>query len=115
MKVFISFLKPPVGSTYYLEGLRIALGIMSGTEEHIVTVAYIGRGAKCALKGVDRSYAKSLFELFQKNADGKLFYVEGESLREQGISESELDEDFQISSRDELRKKMLLADITLSF
>jgi len=115
MNVFVSFLKSPVGSTYYLEGLRVALGIMGGTDEHSVTVAFIGKGSRCALKGVDRSYAKSLFELFQKNSDGKRFYVERESLREQGISESELDDDFQISSREDLRKKMLAADVSLSF
>jgi sulfur relay (sulfurtransferase) DsrF/TusC family protein len=115
MEVFVSFLKSPVGDTYYLEGLRIALGIMGGSEEHNVIVAFIGKGARCALKGVDRSYGKSLFELFQKDSNGKRFYVERESLMEQGITESELDEDFQMLSRDELRKKMMLADVTLSF
>lgn len=115
MKVFVSFLKSPVGTTYYLEGLRVSLGIMGGTDDHNVDVAFIGKGARCALKGVDKSYGKSLFELFKKNASGKRFYVEAESLREQGIAESELDEDFEIASRDELSKKMLNADVTMSF
>ena len=115
MKVFVSFLKSPVGSTYYLEGLRIALGIMGGSEEHSVTVAYVGKGARCSLKGVDRSYGRSLIELFQKNPNGKRFYVDADSLKEEGISESELDGDFEVVSRDELRKQMLQADVALSF
>ncbi len=100
-KVFISFLRPPVGSSYYIEGLRLALGILGGTEEHDVTIAHLGKGVACALKGVDRSYAQSLLELFQKDAAGNLFYVERESLEEAGISESELDEGFAVASRDD--------------
>ena len=114
-RVFISFLRSPVGTTYYLEGVRIALGILGGDEEHEVTLAYLGNGVRSALRGVDRSYAASLLDLFEKNESGRKFYVEAEALKEQGIAESELDENFQISSRDDLKKRMLIADVTLSF
>ncbi|MDG6997904.1 MAG: DsrE family protein [Nitrososphaerota archaeon] len=114
-RVFISFLNSPVGSTFYLEGLRLALGTLSGSEDHNVTVAYLGRGARCALKGVDKSYAVGLIELFKKNAAGKRFYVDKESLSQEAISESELDESFEVTTRDELRKKILEADVTFSF
>ena len=114
-KVFVSFLRSPVGSTYYLEGIRIALGILSGNEEHEVTVAYLGKGVRCALREVDRSYAASMLDLFEKNEAGKRFYVEKESLDAEGISETELDENFAAASRQELSKKMLEADLTLSF
>lgn len=114
-RVFISFLNSPVGNTFYLEGLRLALGALSGSEDHDVTVVYLGKGARCALKGVDKSYAAGLIDLFKKNAAGKRFYVERESLNQEGISESELDESFEVTTRDELRKKMLKADVTFSF
>lgn len=114
-KVFVSFLKPPVGSSFYIEGLRIALGILGGKEEHLVTVAFIGRGVRNALKGIDRSYATSMIDLFQRDADGKRFYVEKESLDEEKILGTELDENFGVASREELRKKMLEADISISF
>lgn len=114
-RVFISFIRPPVGSSYYIEGLRLALGILGGTEEHDLTIAHLGKGVACALKGVDRSYAQSLLELFQKDASGNLFYVERESMEEAGISESELDEGFAVASRDVLREKMLQSDLTFSF
>jgi sulfur relay (sulfurtransferase) DsrF/TusC family protein len=115
MKVFVSFLKSPVGTTYYLEGLRVTLGVMGGDGDHSVDVAFIGNGVRCALKGVDRSYGKVLFDMFQKNEAGKIFYVERESLLEQGIAETELDGNYQVVSRRELSKKMLSADLTMSF
>jgi len=114
-KVFISILRPPVGTSYYVEGLRMALGILGGTDEHDITIAHLGKGVMCALKGVDRSYAQSFFELLPKDAAGRLFYVERESLEEEGISESELDEGFGVASREELRQKMLQADAVFSF
>jgi sulfur relay (sulfurtransferase) DsrF/TusC family protein len=114
-KVLVSFLRSPVGSTYYLEGVRIALGIMSGEEEHEVTVAYLGSGVRCALKGVDRSYSKSLVDLLKKSVVNGRFYVEKESLDLEGITEKELDDGFAVASREELRKMMSGADLTLSF
>jgi sulfur relay (sulfurtransferase) DsrF/TusC family protein len=114
-KVFISILRPPVGTSNYTEGLRLALGVLGGTDDHEVTVAHIGKGVLCALKGVDRSYAEGFLELFQKDNAGNLFYVERESLAQEGVSESELAEGFGVASRDELREKMLDSDAVFSF
>lgn len=113
--IFISYLHSPVGSTFYLEGMRAALGILSGSDPHKVILAYIGKGVRCAIKGVDRSYASGMVDLFEKNAEGKRFYVEKESLAKEGIAERDLDENFAVVSREELRKKMLEADFALSF
>ena len=52
-------------------------------------------------------------DLFEKDSSGKRFYVESESLKEEGISEAELDQNFGVASREELRRKMLEADVTL--
>lgn len=114
-KVFISFISSPVGSTFYLEGLRLALGILSGSEDHEVTVAYLGKGARCALRGIDLSYAAGMIDLFKKNSSGKRFYVERESLVEEAILDSELDQNFEVATRDALRKKLLEAEVTFSF
>jgi sulfur relay (sulfurtransferase) DsrF/TusC family protein len=113
--VFISYLHSPVGSTYYLEGMRAALGILSGSDPHRVTMAYIGKGVRSAIKGVDRSYASGMVDLFEKSAEGKRFYVEKESLEKEGIAEKDLDENFTVASRYELGKKMLESDFVLSF
>ena len=83
--------------------------------EHEITFAHLGKGVRGALKGVDRSYAQGFLELFQKDGAGNLFYVERESLAEEGVSQSELAEGFGIASRDELREKMLDSDAVFSF
>ena len=114
-KVFVAILRPPVGSTYFAEGLRLALGVIGGDEEHHVTIACIGKGVNCARKGVDISYATEFLEFLPKNAAGKTFYVEKESLEDERIPASEVDENFAVVSRDELREKMLQADATFSF
>ncbi len=114
-KVFISILRPPVGTSYYTEGLRLALGVLGGTDDHEVTIAHIGKGVLCALKGVDRSYAEGFLELFQKDGAGNLFYAESESLAEEGISRSELADGFGVATREELRAKMLSSAAVFSF
>ena len=114
-KVLVTFLRSPVGTTFYLEGVRIALGILSGDEEHEVTVAYVGTGVRCALKGVERSYSKSLLDLLKKAVVNERFYVERESLETEGMSEEELDEGFVAASREDLQRAMSSADVTLSF
>jgi sulfur relay (sulfurtransferase) DsrF/TusC family protein len=112
--VFISFLRSPVGSVHFVEGLRVAAGVLSGDEDHKVTVACMGKGVRCAIKGVDRSYAVKFLEFFPDKA-GKKFHVEKESLIEQEIDESQLADEFAVTSRKELRQMMLKADLCLSF
>lgn len=114
-KVFISIIRPPVGSSYYIEGLRLALGVLGGADDHEVTIAHIGKGIYSALKGVDRSYANELIGMFQKDSSGNLFYVERESLEAAGMSEADLAEGVGVASRDDLRRRMLEADATFSF
>jgi sulfur relay (sulfurtransferase) DsrF/TusC family protein len=114
-KVFLTILRSPVGSSYYIEGLRLALGILGGSEDHDVTIAHIGSGVRCALRGVDRSYVAELVDFFKQDGDGKRFCVEKESLDEQGLLESDLDGDFAVVPRGVLRKLMFEADFALSF
>jgi sulfur relay (sulfurtransferase) DsrF/TusC family protein len=114
-KVFISFLKPPVGTSFYLEGIRIALGILSGDESHEVTVAYFGKGVRCALRDVDASYTQSMLDLLRKEIAGGHFYVEKESLDSEHISEKELGETFTTLPRKRLHEIMASADVTFSF
>ena len=108
-------MRSPVGSSYYIEGLRLALGILGGDEEHEVAIAHIGKGVRCALRDVDRAYANGFIEFFLSNEDGKKFYVERESLEAEGLLESELDDNFAVVSRDFLAEKLLQADFVLSF
>jgi sulfur relay (sulfurtransferase) DsrF/TusC family protein len=113
--VFVSFLKPPISTSFHLEGIRIALGILSGDEDHEVTVAYMGRGARCALRGVDASYTKGMLDLLKKEVAGGVFYVEKESLDQERISEKEIGETFSVVPRKRLQEMMAAADVTFSF
>ncbi len=113
--VFVSFLKPPIGSSFHLEGIRIALGILSGDEEHMVTVAYMGKGVRCALRGVDASYTKGMLDLLRDGVAGGRFFVEKESLDSERISEKELGENFSVVPRRRLQEMMAAADVTFSF
>ena len=114
-KVFVCFLKPPVGTTFYLEGVRVALGLLSGDEEHEAYVAFLGSGVRSALKGVDRAYSASMLGPLLGVIAGGSLHVEKESLDEEGFLESDLDEGFSTATREEIRKAMSAADVTLSF
>ena len=113
--VFIAFLKPPISTSFHLEGIRVALGILSGDEDHEVTVAYIGKGVRCALKDVDTAYTKSMLDLLRKDIAGGQFYVEKESLDAEHISEKELGDSFAVLPRRRLHGMMAAADVMLSF
>lgn len=114
-RVFVSFLRSPIGTSFHLEGIRIALALLSGDEDHEVTVAYIGKGVRCALRGVDASYTKGMFEPLRKGVVGGRLLVEKESLDAERISEKELGEGFEVVPRARLREAMASADLTLSF
>ena len=112
--IFVSFLRAPVGSIQFVEGLRVAGGLVRGDDHHQVTMAFMGKGARCAIKGVDRSYAVKFLDFFPAT-DGKKFFVEEESLRQEGIDPAQLAEDFAVVSRKELGEMMRRADLCISF
>jgi sulfur relay (sulfurtransferase) DsrF/TusC family protein len=113
-KIFIVFLRPPVSSAYFVEGLRVSAGMLSGDDNHKVTAAFVGKGARCAVKGVDRMYATKFLEFFP-DVDGKKFLVEEESLKGEGIDPSTLAADFSVAKREDIARLILEADLCLSF
>jgi sulfur relay (sulfurtransferase) DsrF/TusC family protein len=112
--IFIAFLRPPVGSTMFVEGLRVAGGLVKSEDHNRVIVALMGKGARCALRGVDRSYAVKFVDLFPSDG-GHRFYVEEESLRDEGIRPSQTESDFEIVPRKALQEMMSKADHCISF
>lgn len=114
-KVFVAFLKPPISTAFHLEGIRVALATLSGDEDHEVTLAYIGKGVRCAIKGVDAAYTKGMLENLKKSVEGGTFYVEKESLESEHISEKELGENFTVVPRKKIQELMSGAEVTLSF
>ncbi len=111
--VLITFNRAPYGSIFYTEGLRAAVGVTSGIDEHTVDILYLGDGVSFALKGVDRTdSAKYLGTL---SALGVNLKAEKEALRERSIAESDLADDVQAVSRSEALDLIRNADLTIDF
>lgn len=101
----------PFGSIFYTEGLRAAVGVTSGIDEHTVDVVYVGDGVYFTLNGVDRSdTAKYLGTL--ANLGYKL-RAERESLAERGIAADRVAPDVALISRQELVDLINRADMTI--
>lgn len=111
--VVVFFNRAPYGSIFYTEGLRAAVGVIAGLDEHTIVMVYLGDGAYFALKGVDRSdTAKYIGTL---TAFGYRLKVERESLEARGISEDEVASDIEIIPRSEVLALVNKADVTIGF
>ena len=111
--VLITFNHAPYGSIYYTEGLRAAVGVTSGIDEHTVDVLYLGEGVRFAPKGVDRrDSARYLVTLASLGARLK---VEREALAERGIEEADLAEDVEVIDRRQALELVRRADLTIDF
>lgn len=111
--VLITMNQAPYGSIYYTEGLRAAVGITSGIDEHKVNVVYLGDGAYFAIKGVDRKDTENYINTLKKS-ENKLM-VEKESLEKLNIEENKIAEDIEIISRNEVVKLVQEADVAINF
>ena len=112
-RVLITLNHAPYGSIWYTEGLRAAVGVTAGIDEHAVDVLYLGDGAFFALSGVDR--ADSVRYLDTLAGMGHSLHVERESLEARGIAESEVADDIKVISRAEALALVHAADATLDF
>jgi sulfur relay (sulfurtransferase) DsrF/TusC family protein len=111
--VLITFSHAPFGSIFYTEGLRAAVGVTSGIDEHTVDILYMGDGVRFALKDVDRTdSARYLATLSSLGANLK---AEREALQSRSISESDLADDVEIISRDQALELVRRADLTIDF
>jgi len=111
--VLVTFNHAPYGSIYYTEGLRAAVGVTSGIDEHTVDVLYLGEGVRFALTDVDRRdsarYLSTLASL------GAKLNVEREALAERGIEEADLAADVEVIDRRRALELVRRADLTIDF
>lgn len=108
-KLVLTYTRPPYGTSHFMEGLRLASGM--GFDDHEAKLVFLGEGAFCALKGVDRAPAEKFLETI--NEFNFPFYVERESLLEHGIEEKSLDPSFKVASTEEISKMIRDCDIQL--
>ncbi len=111
--VLITINHAPYGSIYYTEGLRAAVGVTSGIDEHKVNVAYFGDGVYFAVKGVNRKDTEGYIGTLKKSESRMI--VEKESLDDRNIDESKIADDIEIISRSEVLKLVNDADLTIGF
>lgn len=112
-KIMVLFLNRPFGTIHYVEGLRAALGIASGWDEHELYLLFMGEGAYYALKGVKKTDSLKYINTLEKLGFG--LSVERESLEELGIGEDEVSEEFKVISRQEAFDLMKEQDFTVDF
>ncbi len=111
--VLITLNRDPYGSIFYTEGLRAAVGVTAGIDEHTVDVLYLGDGVRFAVKDVDRSdSAKYLATL---SAQGVSLKAERGALQARNISESDLADDVEVISREQALELVRRADLTIDF
>lgn len=111
--VLVTFNHAPHGAIFYTEGLRAAVGLISGIDEHQVEVIYLGDGVYYALKEVDRTDAQKYLETLKKA--GTIFYVEGQSLLERGIGQEEISPEFTLIKLEEINNIINRSDFTIAF
>jgi sulfur relay (sulfurtransferase) DsrF/TusC family protein len=108
-KVVITYSRPPYGTAHFTEGLRLASGM--GFDEHEAKLVFLGEGARCAMKGVDRAPAGQFLDTIAEF--GYPLYVVRESLQENGIEEKEVDPLFKVVPREEVAGMLRDSDIQL--
>ena len=111
--VLVTFNHAPYGSIYYTEGLRAAVGVTSGVDEHTVDVLYLGDGVRFALKDVDRR--DSARYLATLASFGAKLRVERDALVERGIEEDDLAEDVEVIDRRQALELVRRADLNIDF
>ena len=112
--ILFMFLRAPFGAIYYTEGLRAVVGMMSGLDEHKVTCVYIGDGAYYTLKGSDKSESAGYVKTIADIGETK-YYVDRDSLTERGIAESDVDDMFEVVSREDVAKLISDNDVIYDF
>lgn len=111
--VVLTINQPPFGSIHYVEGLRAAVGVISGLDEHQLSVVYLGDGVYSALKDVKRDEQMGYLGIL--NAKDVKVAVERESLNERGISEDNVYDQFEVIGRNEVLDLINNADSTIDF
>lgn len=111
--VVLTFNHLPYGSIYYSEGLRAAVGVTSGIDEHTVDLLYLGDGVHFALKDVERTDSARYLATLAKQ--GVRLKVEREALEARGIAPADLADDTDVVSHSEALDLIRRADLTIDF
>ncbi|MBI3180934.1 MAG: DsrE family protein [Myxococcales bacterium] len=109
--IVVSFHRAPFGTAHYHEGLRVAVGLGAGTDEHSVSVVFQGEAVYYALKSTDRTDTKKYLEALRKA--GVTPWVEEEALAARGLRAEELSEDIRPIRRAQVLEMLRAADVNI--
>lgn len=112
-KVVVSINHAPYGTIFYTEGLRAAVGITAGIDEHSVNTLFLGDGVYYTLKDVNRDDAAGYLSTL--NDLGARLYAEEESLGERNISPQQLADDVEVIPRSRVLEFFQEADCNVDF
>jgi tRNA 2-thiouridine synthesizing protein C len=107
-KIMFVMRKPPHGSIYAYEGLEVIL--ISAAYEQDISVLFMGDGVLSLKKGQDTTELgiKGFMKTYPvlEDYDINKIYVDGNSLRERGLTEEDLIIDVQVKGADEIAALM---------
>jgi sulfur relay (sulfurtransferase) DsrF/TusC family protein len=112
-RILVTIHHPPFGSMFFSEGLRAAVGISSGLDEHLVDLLFMGDGVFCGLKDADYKDLQRFF--MQLRSVSSSFFLEEEALGERGLKPENVSSDFKILSRREIVGKLKEYDFNLDY
>ncbi|MGB9713698.1 MAG: DsrE family protein [Candidatus Bathyarchaeales archaeon] len=114
-KIVVILRKPPHGSLFPAEGLRVAVAV-STMETNVVAM---GDGVLAFLKETDMTLYKRHLDFLSRpmleEAKPLLIYIDKTSLQERGLTAEDLIESTKVTEREEILKMIAEADVTLTF
>lgn len=114
-KIVIILRKPPHGSLFPAEGLRVAVAVSTMD----TTVVSIGDGVYAFLKEADMTLYKRHLDFISRpmleEAKPLLVHIDKDSLLERGLTQEDLVEGVIVKEHGEILKIIGDADVTLTF
>ena len=102
----------PVSSALCPEGLRAAIGLASGFDEHRIAIVLTGDGTWLALKTLDRSGLEKY--LTSLKALEVPIYADKKKIPDLGLSEENIAGDVTILESDQIQKTLQAMDLVLT-
>lgn len=114
-KIVVVLRKPPHGSLFPAEGLRVAVAVSTSD----TTVVSIGDSVYAFLKETDMTLYKRHLDFLSRpmleEAKPLLVHIDKVSLLERGLNTEDLVEGVTVKERDEILSIIAKADATLTF
>ncbi|MFH0802956.1 MAG: DsrE family protein [bacterium] len=102
----------PASSALCPEGLRAAIGLASGFDEHKISIILTGDGTWLALKTLDRSVlGKYLISLKALEVP---IYADRKKVMDLGLSEADIAEDVTLLESEQIKRTLQTTDLVLT-